>query len=200
MLGILVGVTFVAPSFGQGFSVNITVDEFGNSLFTNSNGFHSALPFALLPDPGPGGLASVLTYDLLNPPGLVAGDVRLFDPITDVFSDVVRFNVAPFTPNGDTGILDFYSDPLDGLDSLADSASPPAAFYTNALDLFETKLPNGTIGVIYTPTEGQPGFVAGAAGPVTYEIISDAPEPTTFVLLGCGGVFLLWRRRRHAAA
>lgn len=47
-------------------------------------------------DPGPGGLASALTYSGLgNPPSLVAGDVLVFEPgIGNTLSDVIRFNPA----------------------------------------------------------------------------------------------------------
>src|SRR5262245_45052222 len=59
------------------FTISITVDENCNGLLTNSNGFSSALPCGFQNDPGPGGLPNVMTYSLLNPPGLTAGDVLL---------------------------------------------------------------------------------------------------------------------------
>ena len=107
------------------FSVTITVDENGHGTFTNTNGFFSTLPFALVPDPGPGGLASTLTYDTLNPPGLVTGDVLLLEPECHFtcFLDVVRFNSTSFT--GGTGSLVFYSSNIGGFDSLADTPFPP---------------------------------------------------------------------------
>src|SRR6476469_4101210 len=79
-------------AYGQAFSVTITVDENGNGTLTNTSGFSSTLPFALQADPGPGGLSSVLTYSLLNPAGLTAGDVLLQDGIGGPILDVVRFN------------------------------------------------------------------------------------------------------------
>ena len=57
---------------GQAFNVDITVDENGNGRLTNTSGFDSPLPSGMLSDPGPTGLASALTYGLLNPPGLSA--------------------------------------------------------------------------------------------------------------------------------
>src|SRR5205823_6000675 len=72
----------------------ITVDELGNGTldFTASGGGKFPLPFAVIPDPGPGGGPAVLTYNLLGPPDLAAGGVFLFDSMT--LSDVVRFNPA----------------------------------------------------------------------------------------------------------
>src|SRR5262245_613757 len=68
----LAGLLLVAGgASAQSFSISITVDENGNGTFTNTSGFFATLPFALLPDPGPGGLSSALTYGFLNPPGLV---------------------------------------------------------------------------------------------------------------------------------
>src|SRR5258705_6082365 len=64
---------------------NVTVDENGSGTGTLGSGFFA-------PDAGPGGLSSVLTYDLPFAP--IPGDVLLFDatePGSPVF-DVVRFN------------------------------------------------------------------------------------------------------------
>jgi hypothetical protein len=165
---------FVSPSFGQGFSINISVDENCHGFLTNTSGFSSSLNCGVVPDAGPGGLPAVLTYDLLNPPGLTPGDLLLLDPGTNMLTDVVRFNPTG-APGNNLGSLAFYSDPLDGFDSQADTPTAPSAFYPNQLSLTETQ--SGTSAwVIYTPTAGQPGFVTGALGPVTYTIISDAPE------------------------
>lgn len=178
----------------QGFNVTITVDENGHMHFQNSAGFDQFFAGFLAPDPGPGGGASALTYSLQNPPGLVAGDLLLFES-ANLLSDVIRFNAS-------NGTLVFYSDVDDGADALADMPFP-SAFYTNTFSAFEVG-PEGSNGFTYTPLAGQPGFVTGAAGPVTYIIQSDtvaAPEPSTIVLMltgltGLGGVAM--RRRRLA--
>jgi hypothetical protein len=183
-------------AFAQGFSITITVDENGNGTFTNTNGFFSPLPATLLLDGGPGGLPAALTYGLLNPPGLVVGDLLLFEPgPVGVLSDLIRFN-----PNG---TMVFYSDNTDGAPSLADTGFP-TALYANNLARSEVG-PEGNNGFVYTPTAGQPGFVAGAAGPVTYVIRSDVaaiPEPGPLALCGlaalAGLATRLVRRKRAA--
>jgi hypothetical protein len=173
----------------SGFSVTIRVDENGNGQFTNSNGFMAPLPFAIIPDPGPGGLPATLTYDLLNPPGLTSGDVLLLSNEPGLglaVLDIIRFNANEPTPSG-MGALVFYSDNTDGFDSLADTPTPPQALYPNNIIIPEVG-PEGANGATYTPTAGQPGFVAGAGGPVTYVITSDSPattpEPSSIYLLG----------------
>jgi hypothetical protein len=137
------------------FAINITVDENGNGLFTNTAGFSSALPFALQTDPGPGGLAGALTYSLLGPPGLQVGDLVFQEP-DQTFGDVVRF-ISETCTDGTTGCLVFYSIPP--VDSLADIGLPTST-QTPVRGVEEDALGQ----VIYTPVAGQPGFVAGAAG------------------------------------
>lgn len=176
------------------FSATISVDENGNGNFSNTNGFSQALNSYLQNDPGPGGLNNALTYDLLNPPGLVAGDLILTEQ--GVVSDVLRFNTTGGSSGG--GSLVFYSDTSDGVDSLADIGFP-TTLYTNTLAEEEVGPESGPNGFDYTPTAGQPGFVNGAAGPVTYDITSDpaaaTPEPASAALMlaGLGLVAGGWR-------
>lgn len=191
LLVFIAPVLFSFTAFAQSipFSISITVDEQGHGLSTNTNGSSSVLTGTLQRDPGPGGLANVLTYGLLNPPGLTSGDVLLTEG--SIFLDVIRFNAS-------NGTLVFYSDNIDGFDSLGDTFGPPAAFYSNRISIPEIG-PEGDNFALYTPTAGQPGFVAGAGGPVNYRFISDSfvPEPSSFVLFGTGlaGVAGVLRRR-----
>jgi hypothetical protein len=180
-------------------SVLICVDENGNGSITFVGSPDvTTLPGVLAPDPGPGGLASALTYDLLGPPSLVAGDLQIFDA-DGTLSDIIRFNPAG-TGNPDyPASLVFYSDPGDS--DLADTGFP-ARLYDNLVTVTETGPEDGPNGYMYTPTENQPGFVAGFA--VTYKIISAVPEPGSLALCGIGmatvGVITVRRRRKEAEA
>jgi hypothetical protein len=183
-------------AFAQVFNITITVDENGNGTLTNTNGFFSALPFTVAPDLGPGGLPAALTYNLLGPPGLVAGDLLLLEPGPfGVLTDLIRFNAT-------NGTMVFYSDNTDGAPSLADKGFPTALYANN---IARTEVGDeGSNGFSYTPTAGQPGFVAGAGGPVTYVIRSDVavPEPGTLTLCGlaalAGLATAVVRRKRTA--
>jgi hypothetical protein len=175
----------------QEFSVTITVDENCDGQLTNTNGFSSGL---LCQEIAGGGIS----YGLFSPPSLTDGTLILQEIVgSTAVSDLIEF-----TGTDATGTLIFYSDASDGVDALADvlgtfPATPPGL----GLTLLEVG-PEGNNGVTYTPTAGQPGFIAGAAGPVTYVIISDSstvPEPATLALLGIGlgGLGFLRRARKQ---
>src|SRR5690349_14335608 len=117
--------------------VTLTFDELGNGIFDSPVLGPTFSPGFLFFDPGPGGLCCVLTYDLLGPPSLVAGDVILVEPGKgSTVSDLIRFN-----PDGTGGMcgcypasLLFYSDDLGGVTSVADTGFPTAQ-YTNVVTL-----------------------------------------------------------------
>jgi hypothetical protein len=190
-------VALPGSAFGQ-FAVNISIDENCHGLLTNTTGFSSPLTCGFVNDPGPGGLNNAMCYNLLGPPGLVAGDLQIFEIAgTTVLSDILRFD-----PNVQGGGVFVYSDMEVG-DPHPDPADIgfPTGRYTNSLSVTEVG-PEGNNGFVYTPTAGQPGFVTGAGGPVTYSFISDAPtpapEPGTIGLMLGGAALLYWRRRRQA--
>jgi len=189
------GLASMAAQAQGGNNPLITVNERGvGSIFFSSPGIN--MPGVLAADPGPGGLASALTYNLLGPPGLVAGDLFITDTVGGPLSDLIRFNPAGTGGGAYPASLVFYSTDAGG--ALADTGSP-SSFYTNTLTLLEG--PGGV--TLYTPTAGQPGFITGFSA--TYDIISDdiaaTPEPGAIALfgsMGLSGVALLARRRKQA--
>jgi hypothetical protein len=180
-----------APARAQGFTVTLRFDENCHGTLTNSNNLSAPLPCSFQADPGPGGLPAALFYDLLTPPGLVGGDLVVLEN-ADLISDIIRWD-----PTIGTGGMFVYSDISDLSDGdLADTGFP-GGLNTNLVRLFEVG-PEGDNGITYTPTQGQPGFVAGAAGPVTYIFISDAPvpEPASAGLILLGGATVFFARRK----
>jgi hypothetical protein len=169
------------------FTVDITVHEDGTGTFMNSIGANFPLVSAQQQDPGPGGLANALTFDLSGAPGLVAGDLFLIDPVTMALSDVIRFNPTESIPGHSTGDLVFYT--IAGGGKLADTGFP-SANYTNTFSLTEN-----TLGAtLYTPIAGQPGFIAAVPGAATYHIFSEefvANVPETGGTMAFMGLALL---------
>lgn len=167
-----------------GFAGVISIDENGNGIGTVGRGFLNA-------DPGPGGLASVLTYFL--PFTGTQGDVLLNDLVAPgvlVVGDVLRFN--------GNGTVIFYSD-TPPTDSIGDT-SFPGAFYTNVVGSVVEVGPEGNNGATYTPTPGQPGFFS-VDTPITYQFVSDGtiPEPSSIALVGIGlGLIAFGAVRRKA--
>jgi len=174
------------PAWAQITQISTVVDENGHRTINGFLGLQP-LPFSIIPDPGPGGKPNVLAYGLLNPPGLVTGDVDLIVTFAGggFVSDTLRFDAVT-----GGGTLFFYSDQDGGIDAIADIVTP-FGHYPNFIDLHQETVGPGLFGAIYTPTTGQPGFVAGAPVPVTYTFISEMPEPASLFLLLTGGATLL---------
>ena len=169
----------------------ITVDENGNGTLLFPGGAPIPTVGVVQPDPGPGG-GNTLTYNLLGPPALIAGDVELTNGV--FASDLIRFNPAGTGSPTYPASLVFYS--TGGLGALADTGFP-SANYTNFVVLQE----GANEITFYTPNDTQPGFVPGFA--VEYEIFSGVPLPAALPLFatGLGGLGLLgWRRKRKAQA
>ena len=173
-------------------------NEAGVGSAQSANGF-SPIAGVLTADPGPGGLPSALTYNLLSPPSVVAGDVFLQEGAGGPILDVLRFNPAGTGTTNYPASFVFYSDNIDGATDLADTPNPPTSNYTNTFTLVEIG-PEGNNGVTYTPTANQPGFIAGFT--TTYRIVSDAtPEPGNVALcvgMGLSGASVFARRRKKA--
>jgi len=175
-LVILLAALLAIPAFAG--PITISIDENGNGR-----------PHSIGTDPGPGGLTGVLIYTLPFPG--VQGDVLLTD--SGVFLDLIRFN--------GNGTVIFYSDNIDGFDSIGDTFGPPGSLYSNNVTILEIG-PEGNNGATYTPTANQPGF-GNSDFTVTYNFVSDgniAPEPSSLWLMA-GGLGVLssrwWIRRKR---
>ncbi len=122
------------------FADIISIDENGHGIGTKGQGY-------LANDPGPGGLQMVLTYNL--PFFVHPGDVLLYDSNGSV-QDIIRFNKHRVV---------FYSDNIDGFDSLADTSGPPTKLRKTRIFLPELGTEDFN-GAFYTPLMGQPGYNA----------------------------------------
>ena len=147
------------------------------------------LPGTLMSDPGPGGLASALTFTahpLVNP--FPEGDVVLLDAGGHV-SDILRFNSATSNSSGLTQLIFFYSNDHGGL--LADRRLP-SLMSSNTITIQEN--PSGP--TIYTPVAGQPGFSTDSPLGNSFLIFSAPDTGSTLLMLGAavaGFMFLRWK-------
>ncbi|HWX19430.1 MAG TPA: hypothetical protein VN578_05940 [Candidatus Binatia bacterium] len=155
---------------------------------------------------GPGGplpstiavepVSGMATLSYMLPFPVAPGDVLLLEPTNStglVLSDLVRFGGANHNQ------VFFFSDAEanERLD-LADVPVLPQPV-TGAISLNEVG-PEGNNGAVWAPPPGSglPGDPPSGVGPVTYQIISDIPEPASFAFTALAGGLLLalkWRRQ-----
>ncbi|HSZ55184.1 MAG TPA: PEP-CTERM sorting domain-containing protein [Tepidisphaeraceae bacterium] len=184
----LIVVLWVRPVSGQTF----TFDETGRGTEITTSGGTLPIPFSTTPAP--------LTYHLGY--ASAPGDILILEPTgtNQALSDILRFDA-----NGNVTV---FSDmePGEAPDGLADVPVLPAP-----LPVSITVLENGPGGSPgsesginglfgYTPAPGTPGASPAGVAPVTFNFVSDVPEPSSWGLLVLGlGVALLARRRRPIA-
>jgi hypothetical protein len=207
----MTGALMLGVALNASASYIVNVNETGNGSYSTDGGITwTALLGVMTPDPsGAVGLGTtpVLVYNL---PFLIAnvngsfGDLVLTEPPppdgSGTISDLIRFNKTV------TGLsqLIFYSDVVGGADALADTGIPTGR-RGNVNTVVEVG-PELNNGITYTPTAlpgVQPSNVGYGDSGVTYNIISDVPEPTTMIagallLLPFGASTLRILRRRTA--
>jgi len=158
----------------------ITVDELGNGTVNGT-----VIPSGMRPDPFSGIIT--LAYQLPFPGN--PGDVQLFEPNTTgnlVLSDLVRFDGQ--------GFMYFFSETEPGEinPDPADVAQfPPLLTQFHPASVNETG-PEGNNNAIYTATPADPGGTS--AGGITYNFISDVPEPNAAMIAMLGGGLLMASR------
>src|SRR5690348_4566036 len=99
--------------------IKLVMDENGNGASYADGVFTSNFTGTVITDPGPGGLLNALTYTPYGPFDIVAGDLVVLLPPTFGLDDVIRFNPQGSGGPGSSASIVFYSNPVDGIDSLA---------------------------------------------------------------------------------
>jgi hypothetical protein len=184
----LIAALSVRPALGQTF----TFDENGKGTVITTSGGTAPIPVSNMPAP--------LTYHLGY--ASTAGDILVFEPgtATNVLSDILRFD-----GNGNVTVFSEL-EPGETSPDVADvPALPlPGTVFINQLETGPNGLPglegsmNGLFN--YVPAAGTPGSTPAGVAPVTFNFISDVPEPSSWGLLIVGlGVALLARRRKPIA-
>ena len=186
LIGFAASIGFLAVSSNSGFG-QIPIFTFDENGHGNLNG--QAVPFTVTVEPI--SQLPALTYSLgfATTPGDVVLQEQGGQPGAPlVISDIVRFSAQ--------GNIYFFSDsdgpPID----LADVPVLPAIIAPFVV--IPEVGPEGNNGAVWTPAAGQPGSLPTGA-PITYNIISDVPEPGPMLLAGLGGVLLLFLRSRRQA-
>jgi hypothetical protein len=198
----------------------------------NGNGTANAVALPLIAGIDCGGGVDCLVYDLtgvgaggsMTPGFLFLAEPGCTDVLSFCLSDVLFFQRLTINDVLHPVVI-FFSDAIDGRDSLADVnllaanlsgvlGCGQASTLTNISGTFEACFineigPEGNNGATYIPTNAtgsngfeDPGFFNGRT--LTYIIHSDtptvgaAPEPATLALLGAGLLALGWGRRKSA--
>lgn len=164
--------------------VQFYVGQDGYGSVTSLDGYTQGISASVGNDPGPGGSAAALIYDLAIPPDLTYGDV-LVNNQAGQLAEVLRFEAAAGTCTG--GCLVLYS--AVGSGTAGSGTTLPSSFLSDTITVSLTS--QGTVS--YTPSAGQPGYIS-----VGVSYAAAVPEPTTagLFLMGTLAAGAMARRRR----
>jgi len=127
IVGLFAPLTRAGAIGGGSDRFTLNFDEFGNGFASVNGGPTVASPGVMLPDPTQPGNPLVLTFLLPQVP-VNAGEELIMEPGGGV-SDVIRWtNAAGATSGLVADRMIYYSDNIDGIDSLADTSGLPVNF------------------------------------------------------------------------